>query len=104
MKIIFFKLKFKPLSDYWTINIGQFRIFPSLNGFKWTTGEPFNYANWGLGQPGVIPGDFVWFWDPTGRWFDSPSLLSRRYIVEFEGGLQNKLIAGIQVVIHFLRE
>lgn len=78
-------------NQYW---IGL-RYFPSLNGFKWTTGEPFNYANWGLGQPGVIPGDFVWFWDPTGKWFDSPSLLSRRYIVEFEGGLQNKLIAGI---------
>ncbi|MBK7696931.1 MAG: hypothetical protein IPI30_22280 [Saprospiraceae bacterium] len=34
--------------------------------------------------------------DPmAGTWYDSPSLLFRRYIIEFEGGLQIKRLAGI---------
>ncbi|MBK6571295.1 MAG: hypothetical protein IPG21_02250 [Saprospiraceae bacterium] len=31
----------------------------------------------------------------AGTWYDSPSLLFRRYIIEFEGGLQIKRLAGI---------
>ncbi|MEP7195509.1 MAG: T9SS type A sorting domain-containing protein [Saprospiraceae bacterium] len=78
-------------NQYW---IGL-RYFPSLYNFKWTTGEPFSFTNWGFGQPGIIPGDFVWYFDPTGKWFDSPSSLPRRYVIEFEGGLKNELISGI---------
>ncbi|MBK6823206.1 MAG: hypothetical protein IPG87_09525 [Saprospiraceae bacterium] len=79
-------------NQYW---IGM-RYSPSQDKFKWVTEEPVNYTNWGPGQPGIIPGDFVWYWDPVGgRWFDSPSLLFRRYVIEFEGGLQVRRLAGI---------
>ncbi|MFZ1515487.1 MAG: lectin-like protein, partial [Saprospiraceae bacterium] len=79
-------------NEYWL----GLRYSPSLDQYKWITGEPVNYTNWGPGQPGIIPGDFVWYWDPVaGTWYDSPSLLFRRYIIEFEGGLQIKRLAGI---------
>ncbi|MBK9632148.1 MAG: hypothetical protein IPO62_13985 [Saprospiraceae bacterium] len=79
-------------NQYWL----GLRYSPSLDQYKWITGEPVNYTNWGPGQPGIIPGDFAWYWDPVnGTWYDSPSLLFRRYIIEFEGGLQIKRLAGI---------
>ncbi len=79
-------------NQYW---IGL-RYMPFFNQFRWTTCEDFNYANWGFGQPGIIPGDYVYFWDAAfGTWWDSPSLLNRRFIVEFEGGLQIQLLSGI---------
>ena len=80
-------------NQYW---IGL-RYSPMLNEYKWTTGQPVNYTNWGIGQPGIIPGEYIWFLDllNLGTWWDSPSLLYRRYIVEFEGGLPIKLLSGI---------
>ncbi len=80
-------------NQYW---LGM-RYSPSQGQYKWTTGEPVNYTNWGLFQPGVVPGDFIWFLDlfNSGTWWDSPSLLFRRYIVEIEGGVQTKLVSGI---------
>ncbi|NOT37756.1 MAG: HYR domain-containing protein [Saprospiraceae bacterium] len=80
-------------NQYWM----GLRYSPMLNQFKWTTEEPFSYANWGVGQPGIVPGQYVWFLDfsITGTWWDSPSLLFRRHIIEFENGLQTKLISGI---------
>ncbi|MBK9271466.1 MAG: hypothetical protein IPM48_07700 [Saprospiraceae bacterium] len=79
-------------NHYW---IGM-RYSPSLDQYKWITGEPVNYTNWGVGQPGIIPGVYAWFWDLVGgTWWDSPSILFRRYIIEFENGLQIKQLSGI---------
>jgi hypothetical protein len=90
-----------PLNPNYGIGANQFwmgmRYSPMLGEFKWTTGEPVSYTNWGLGQPGIIPGQYIWFLDlfNFGTWWDSPSLLYRRFIVEFEGGLQIKQTAGL---------
>ncbi|MBK8054665.1 MAG: HYR domain-containing protein [Saprospiraceae bacterium] len=73
-----------PNNWYW---IGL-RYSPSLEQFKWTSGEPLSYTNWGLGQPGVLNGDYVYSWEIAALdlgWFDGPGLINRRYIVEFEG-------------------
>ena len=80
-------------NQYW---IGL-RYSPMLGDFKWTNGAAFSYSNWGFGQPGIIDGPYVWFLDlfNLGTWFDSPSIFGRRYIIEFEQGLQIKLISGI---------
>ncbi|MBK8955020.1 MAG: T9SS type A sorting domain-containing protein [Saprospiraceae bacterium] len=80
-------------NQYWL----GLRYSPMLNQYKWITGEPVNYTNWGFGQPGIIPGEYIWFLDllNVGTWWDSPSLLFRRFIIEFEGGLPIKLISGI---------
>jgi hypothetical protein len=83
-----------PLSQFW---IGL-RYSPSLGQFKWTTGEPVVYTNWGLAQPGVLDGDYVYHLDAflniTRGWYDSPAFLNRRYIVEF-AGYPVSLIAGL---------
>ncbi len=74
-----------PLSQFW---IGL-RYSPSLEQFKWTSGEPVAYTNWGAGQPGVLNGDYVYHFDAILNvlrgWYDGPALIARRYIVEFEG-------------------
>lgn len=74
-----------PTSQFW---IGL-RYSPSLETFKWTSGEAVGYTNWGLAQPGVLDGDYVYHFDAflniTRGWYDGPALLNRRYIVEFEG-------------------
>ncbi|MBK9223302.1 MAG: hypothetical protein IPO16_14460 [Saprospiraceae bacterium] len=80
-------------NQYW---IGL-RYFPILGDYKWTTGEPLNYTKWGPLQPGLIDGDFVFYWDlVAGTWYDLPNdFFSRRHIIEFEEGLQIQLISGI---------
>jgi hypothetical protein len=73
-----------PAGTYWM----GLRYSPSLEQFKWTSGEPVVYTNWGFGQPGIIEGDYVYSWEFGNTdigWFDSPSILNRRYIVEFQG-------------------
>ena len=77
-----------PSNWYW---IGL-RYSPSLGQFKWTSGEPVTYTNWGIGQPGVLIGDYVYSWEipfiggPIDLgWYDDPGLINRRYIVEFQG-------------------
>ncbi|HRG68396.1 MAG TPA: lectin-like protein, partial [Saprospiraceae bacterium] len=80
-------------NQYW---IGL-RYFPIVGDYKWTTGEPLGFTNWGPLQPGFIDGDYVFFWDLiAGTWYDLPNdFFSRRHIIEFEGGVQLKLISGI---------
>lgn len=86
-------LSLNPLDDQYWIGL---RYIPMSAQHAWITCEEFNYANWGFGQPGIIPGNYVYFWDfLLGTWFDSPSLLARRFIVEFEGGLQVQLLSGL---------
>lgn len=77
-----------PSNWYW---IGL-RYSPSLGQFKWTSGEPVTYTNWGIGQPGTLDGDYVYSWEipfiggPLDLgWYDGPALINRRYIVEFQG-------------------
>ena len=72
-----------PASQFW---IGL-RYSPSLDAFKWTTGEPVVYQNWGIGQPGILDGDYVFHFDAAVPlfmgWYDSPAILNRRFIIEF---------------------
>lgn len=74
------------------------RYSPSLDLFKWTTGEPVVYTNWGPSQPGLFNGDYVYHFDAIigalRGWYDSPSVLNRRYIIEFEG-FPVQLISGL---------
>lgn len=76
------------LNQFW---IGL-RYSPSLNQFKWTSGEPVNYFNWGVGQPINVPplsGDYVYHLEvgppAIEGWYNLLDLLPRRYIVEFQG-------------------
>lgn len=90
-----------PLGTYW---IGL-RFSPSLDEFKWVNGEPFVYEDWGPGQPGgLLEGDYVFNWDFFGGfldgWYDTPSLLPIRYIVEFET-YQTELTAGLPAGSNF---
>lgn len=83
-----------PFGTYW---IGL-RYSPSLGQFKWVNGEPFVFDAWGLGQPGgLFEGDYVFNWDFFGSfldgWYDVPSVLPIRYIIEIETH-QKELIAG----------
>ncbi|MDF1698012.1 MAG: HYR domain-containing protein, partial [Saprospiraceae bacterium] len=75
------------------------RYSPSLGEFKWVNGEPFVFESWGLGQPGgILEGDYVFNLDLSSPffdgWYDAPSILPLRYIVEIET-YQTELIAGI---------
>lgn len=83
-----------PNDQYW---IGL-RYSPSLDLFKWVSGEEVIFTDWGIGQPGGINGDYVYTWDFFGTfadgWYDSPALLARRYIVEVET-YKTTLIAGL---------
>ncbi len=87
-----------PVGQYW---IGL-RYSPSLDEYKWTSGEPVNYTNWGIGQPGVVNGDYVYQWEVfipfvgqiDAGWYDSPALLSRNYIIEFSS-VPVQLVAGL---------
>lgn len=82
------------LGRYW---IGL-RYSPSLDAFKWVNGEPFAYEAWGLGQPGLLEGDYVFNLDVIGTfadgWYDSQSFLPARYIVEIET-YETDLTAGL---------
>lgn len=74
------------------------RYSPNLDAFKWVNGEEFVYEDWGLGQPGILEGDYVFNLDFFGTvadgWYDSESLLPARYIVELES-YQTRLISGL---------
>ena len=86
-------INLNPTEDQYWIGL---RYMPIAGEFAWVTCEDFNYSNWGIGQPGIISGDFVYYWDLLlGTWFDFPPFFPRRYIVEFEGGLQTQLISGV---------
>ncbi len=90
-----------PLGTYW---IGL-RYSPSLEEFKWVNGEPFVYEDWGPGQPGgLLDGDYVFNWDFFGGfldgWYDTPSLLPIRYIVEIET-YSTELIEGLPAGSNF---
>ncbi len=76
------------------------RYSPSLDLFKWTSGEPVTYTNWGIGQPntGILSSDYVFHWDSSlpglRKWYNTLSIIPRRYIVEFEG-FPVTMISGI---------
>ncbi|MBK6929487.1 MAG: HYR domain-containing protein [Saprospirales bacterium] len=63
-------------------------VYTDLYGqFLWTNGQTLGYTNWGPGQPGVLSGEIVYYWDLvsaiTDGWYDSPNILdSRRAILE----------------------
>lgn len=85
------------LNQFW---IGL-RYSPSLNQFKWTTGEPVNYLNWGLLQPVNFPplsGDYVFHLELGSPvlegWYNVLDVLPRRYIIEFSG-YPVKLVSGL---------
>jgi len=91
------------------LDIGLYRIglrySPSLDAFKWVNGEPFVYENWGIGQPGgLLEGDYVFNLDVGGfifdGWYDAPSILPLRYIVEFDT-YNTELIAGFPAGSNF---
>ncbi|MBK7337305.1 MAG: HYR domain-containing protein [Saprospirales bacterium] len=55
--------------------------------FLWTNGQTLGYTNWGPGQPGILDGEIVYYWDLvspiTDGWYDSANLFdSRRAILE----------------------
>ncbi|MBK8492610.1 MAG: HYR domain-containing protein [Saprospirales bacterium] len=55
--------------------------------FLWTNGQTLGYTNWGPGQPGILEGEIVYYWDlvspVTDGWYDSPNIFdSRRAILE----------------------
>lgn len=86
-------INLNPAEDQYWIGL---RYMPIAGQFAWVTCEEFNYSNWGIGQPGIVSGDFVYYWDLLlGTWFDFPPFTPRRYIIEFEGGLQAQLLSGI---------
>ncbi|MBK8516452.1 MAG: HYR domain-containing protein [Saprospiraceae bacterium] len=75
-------------SQFW---IGL-RYSPSLGQFKWTSGEPVTFTNWGVGQPVFVPiigGDYVYHLEVANAtvegWYNIVPQVPRRYIVEFEG-------------------
>ena len=85
---------FPTVVPYW---IGM-RHSPSLGDYKWTTGEDMTYENWAFGVPGILGGDFVFFWDFFNGWWFSNALnppLPRPMILEVEGGLLTPLVEGI---------
>jgi hypothetical protein len=61
-------------------------------GWKWITGEPFSYTNWGSGQPDNFAGeDRLQFYGArktkSSKWNDiARNFKARGYIVEFESG------------------
>ena len=77
------------------------RYSPSLMAFKWVNGELFDYESWGIGQPGgLLEGDYTFnlevdgFFSFTNGWYDAPSIIPIKYIVEFET-YNTALTAGI---------
>ncbi|MEM9544813.1 MAG: HYR domain-containing protein [Bacteroidota bacterium] len=91
------------------IDLGAYRIglrySPSLDEFKWVNGEPFTFEAWGPGQPGgLLDGDYVFNLDFFGSfldgWYDTPSILPLRYIVELDS-YQTELIAGFPAGSNF---
>lgn len=76
---------------YW---LGGFQQLPNTapdQGWMWVTSEPFNFTNWGTGEPNNWGGeeDFLHYdWlsnSPKGCWNDiSRSWLLTGYVVEFE--------------------
>ena len=91
------------------LDLGAYRIglrySPSLGEFKWVNGEPFTFDAWGPGQPGgILEGDYVFNLDFFGTfldgWYDAPSLIPLRYIVEFETH-QTQLVSGFPAGSNF---
>ncbi len=75
------------------------RYSPSLDSFKWTSGEDVTYTDWGIGQPGFISGDYVFQLDFGGSfadgWYDIPGGTTSRYIIEIEDGPRIELLDGL---------
>ena len=82
-------------NTYW---IGL-RYSPSIGGFKWVNGTPLTYTNWGFGQPGIIEGEMVFYWDffgtPLEGWYDFDGDVPNRFIVEFDGDVSLQLLSGL---------
>lgn len=81
------------------------RYSPRLDEFKWVNGEPFVFDAWGIGQPGgVLEGDYVFNLDIGGSivdgWYDAPSILPLRYIIEIET-YNTELTAGLPAGSNF---
>ena len=54
--------------------------------FLWTNSRTLGYTKWGPGQPGVVGGEVVYYWDLVGAldgWYDAGNLLqARRALLE----------------------
>ncbi len=56
--------------------------------WTWITGEPWNYSNWGSGQPDNSRGDqnYLDFWDGAlGKWDDDRDSTSHSFVCEWDG-------------------
>jgi len=53
--------------------------------WKWVTGEPWDYTNWGTGEPGGGTNEnAICWWTADGRWNDIYEAGGRRFVCEYE--------------------
>ncbi|MBX3359410.1 MAG: hypothetical protein KF745_13405 [Phycisphaeraceae bacterium] len=75
--------------NYW---LGGYRARDGVSpadGWRWITGEPWEFTNWDVGEPNDLRGneDYLQFWTDggvLGRWNDTPiSSIEPGFVVEF---------------------
>ncbi|RMB58039.1 HYR domain-containing protein [Dokdonia sinensis] len=56
--------------------------------FVWQNGDPVTYTNWNSGEPNNQGDEDYVTMQPSGRWADFPNIGGNRYIIQFDGSLE----------------